>query len=223
MPRLKGYRFRSLAVNGEVQTPDVIGPPERVDTNWRLADGHRLVLDDLQEVRGGLATTCSSVLALTGGCTPDPAVVQRRRTAALHLGGTGLVLISSPVVRTLPRAPWRLRTGHSARTRSRDQSPATTPRRVPGTRFREVPRAAGKDRPNERRHSTASEQGSAPAVSKQLSRSRSAQEDRVANVALGSASRHGVELDAVPHGHSCERECRNNDSGLSQSAQPVTT
>jgi hypothetical protein len=47
------------------------------------------------------------------------------------------------------------------------------------------------------------------------------QEDRVANVALSSASRHGVELDAVPQGHCCQRECRNNDSGLSQSAQPV--
>src|SRR4051812_37869176 len=70
MPRLKGYRFRSLGGNGEEQTPDVIVPPERVDTNWRLADGHRLVLDDIQEVRGGLPTTRSSVLALTGGCTP---------------------------------------------------------------------------------------------------------------------------------------------------------
>jgi hypothetical protein len=45
----------------------------------------------------------------------------------------------------------------------------------------------------------------------------------VANVALGSACGHGVELNAVPQGHCCERECRNNDSGLSRSAPPVTT
>jgi hypothetical protein len=85
----------------------------------------------------------------------------------------GLVVMSSPLLgRILRGALWRLRTGHSARTRSRDQSPATTRRPVPGTGFRAVPPVTGKDRPSERRHSTASEQGSAPAVSKQLSRSR---------------------------------------------------
>jgi hypothetical protein len=34
------------------------------------------------------------------------------------------------------------------------------------------------------------------------------QEDRVANVALGSASRHRVELDSIPQGHCSERECQ---------------
>jgi hypothetical protein len=32
----------------------VIVPPEQVVTSGRLADGHRLVLDDLQDVRDGL-------------------------------------------------------------------------------------------------------------------------------------------------------------------------
>lgn len=87
MPRLKGYRFRSLAVNGEVQTPDVIVPPERVDTNWRLADGHRLAPDDLQEVRAGLPEHLVIGAGSYGPMHPDPAVNHRRRTAApLHLG-----------------------------------------------------------------------------------------------------------------------------------------
>ena len=58
--------------------------PERVDTNWRLADGHRLVLDDLQ--RGSRRPPGPLVGA--GSCGqmhPDPAVTHRRRTAALHL------------------------------------------------------------------------------------------------------------------------------------------
>ena len=40
-----------LVVNGEELTRDVILLPERVVTNWGLADGHRMVLDDLQDVR----------------------------------------------------------------------------------------------------------------------------------------------------------------------------
>ena len=40
MPRLKGYRFGRLVVKSEERTRDVIVLPERVVTNWRLADGH---------------------------------------------------------------------------------------------------------------------------------------------------------------------------------------
>jgi|SRR5205823_5869684 len=47
MPRIEGYRFGHLVVDGEEQTRDVIVLPERVLTNWWRADGHRLVLADL--------------------------------------------------------------------------------------------------------------------------------------------------------------------------------
>ena len=50
MPRLEGYRFGRIVVDGGEQTRDVIVLPERVVTNWWRADGHRLVLDDLQDV-----------------------------------------------------------------------------------------------------------------------------------------------------------------------------
>jgi hypothetical protein len=113
-----------------------------------------------------------SVLVLTCGCTPiRPANIAAYDGGASPEVATGLVVLSSPVWRILRGAPWRLRTGHSART-SRDRSPATTHRRVPGTGFREVLPATGKDWPSERRRSIASEQGSAPAVSKQPSSSR---------------------------------------------------
>jgi hypothetical protein len=54
MPRLEGYRFGRLVVDGEEQTRDLIVLPERIVTNWWRADGHRLVLDDLDDVRGEL-------------------------------------------------------------------------------------------------------------------------------------------------------------------------
>jgi hypothetical protein len=84
MPRLEGYCFGRLVVNGEVLTRDVIVLPERVVTNWWLTDGHRLVLDDLQDVREGLPEHFVIGTGSYGRLHPDPAVNHRRRTAALH-------------------------------------------------------------------------------------------------------------------------------------------
>jgi hypothetical protein len=50
MPRIEEYRFGQLVVDGEKQTRDVIVLPGRVVTNWWRADGHRLVLADLDDV-----------------------------------------------------------------------------------------------------------------------------------------------------------------------------
>jgi len=57
MRRCRGSRATvsvALVVNGEEQTRDMIALPERVVTNWQLADGQRLVIDDRQAVRDGL-------------------------------------------------------------------------------------------------------------------------------------------------------------------------
>ncbi len=50
MPRIEGYRFGRVLIDGAEQTRDVIVLPERVLTGWRRADGHRLVLADLADV-----------------------------------------------------------------------------------------------------------------------------------------------------------------------------
>jgi hypothetical protein len=50
MPRIEGYRFGNIRVDGTEQTRDVIVLPERVVTNWWRANGHRLVLADLEDV-----------------------------------------------------------------------------------------------------------------------------------------------------------------------------
>jgi hypothetical protein len=50
MLRIEGYRFGHVVVDGEEQTRDVIVLPGRVVSNWWRADGHRLVLADLDDV-----------------------------------------------------------------------------------------------------------------------------------------------------------------------------
>jgi hypothetical protein len=50
IPRIQGYRFGHLVVDGEEQTRDVIVLPKRVVTNWWRAEGHRLTIADLEGV-----------------------------------------------------------------------------------------------------------------------------------------------------------------------------
>jgi hypothetical protein len=50
MPRIEGYRFGHVVIDGEEQTRDVIVLPDRVLTDWWRAGGHRLVLGDLDDV-----------------------------------------------------------------------------------------------------------------------------------------------------------------------------
>jgi hypothetical protein len=49
-PEIQSYRFGRMVVDGESHTRDLILLPERVVTNWWRKDGHRLDVDDLQEV-----------------------------------------------------------------------------------------------------------------------------------------------------------------------------
>jgi hypothetical protein len=50
MPRIEGYRFGHVVVDGEEQTRDVIVLSDHVLTGWWRARGHRLVLGDLDDV-----------------------------------------------------------------------------------------------------------------------------------------------------------------------------
>jgi hypothetical protein len=55
-------------VEGEEQTRDVIVLPDRVLTNWRRADGHRLVLADLGDVIDELPERLIVGTGRTAGC-----------------------------------------------------------------------------------------------------------------------------------------------------------
>jgi hypothetical protein len=50
VPRIEGYRFARIVVDGEEQTRDVIVLPDRIVTKWWRVEGHRLLLADLGNV-----------------------------------------------------------------------------------------------------------------------------------------------------------------------------
>jgi hypothetical protein len=77
MPRLEGYRFGRLVVDGDEQTRDVIVLPERVVTNWWRADGHRLILEDLKDVRHDLPEHLVVGTGAYGQMRPDPEVAEQ--------------------------------------------------------------------------------------------------------------------------------------------------
>src|SRR6188472_1251478 len=72
MARIDGYRFGRVLVDGEEQTRDVIVLPERVLTNWWRAEGHGLVLADLDEVLEELPAHLIVGTGAYGRLRPDP-------------------------------------------------------------------------------------------------------------------------------------------------------
>ena len=93
MPRLESYRFGRLVVNGEVQThPDRAA---RTGRHQLAAGGHRLVLDDLQDVRERLAEHLVMGTGSHGRMHPDPTVEHRSLRLRRFPGvAAGLVVMS---------------------------------------------------------------------------------------------------------------------------------
>jgi hypothetical protein len=85
MARLEGYRFGHLVVDGEEQTRDVIVLPGRVVTNWWRADGHRLVIDDLEDVRDELPERLIVGTGAHGRMHPDPEAVEELRRGGVEV------------------------------------------------------------------------------------------------------------------------------------------
>jgi hypothetical protein len=79
MPRIEDYRFGHLVVDGEEQTRDVIVLPDRVLTNWWRADGHRLVLADLDDVIEELPERLVVGTGAYGQMRPDPKALYELR------------------------------------------------------------------------------------------------------------------------------------------------
>ncbi|HEX9416274.1 MAG TPA: MTH938/NDUFAF3 family protein [Gaiellaceae bacterium] len=79
MPRIEGYRFGRVVVDGEEQTRDVIVLPDRVVTNWWRAEGHRLVLADLDDVLEELPQNLLLGTGAHGQLRPDPEALEQLR------------------------------------------------------------------------------------------------------------------------------------------------
>jgi hypothetical protein len=85
MPKLEGYRFGHLVVDGEEQTRDLIVLPGRVVTNWWRADGHRLVLADLDDVVDELPEYLVVGTGAYAQMQPDPEAVDRLRQRGVEV------------------------------------------------------------------------------------------------------------------------------------------
>jgi hypothetical protein len=85
MPRIAGYRFGHLIVDGEEQTRDVVILPDRVLTNWWRADGHRLVLKDLDDVLEELPERLVVGTGAYGQMRPDPDALEQLRRRGVEV------------------------------------------------------------------------------------------------------------------------------------------
>jgi hypothetical protein len=85
MPRIEDYSFGRVVVDGEEQTRDVIVLPERVVTNWWRADGHRLVLADLDEVLEELPGHLLVGTGAYGRMQPEAETLERLRERTIEV------------------------------------------------------------------------------------------------------------------------------------------
>ena len=99
MTRIDDYRFGRVVVDGEEQTRDVIVLPERVLSDWWRADGHRLVLSDLDEVIEELPERLLVGTGAYGRLRPDPGALEEL-ASALNLPGPPLRSWIAPASRS---------------------------------------------------------------------------------------------------------------------------
>ena len=76
MPRIEGYGFGHVTVDGAEHTKDVIVVPDRVVGNWRRREGHSLVVDDLGEVLDELPERLVVGCGADGRLHPDASVTE---------------------------------------------------------------------------------------------------------------------------------------------------
>ena len=74
MPRIEGYSFGRVTVDGVEHDRDVIVLPNRVVGDWWRRDGHSLVLGDLVDVVDELPDRLVVGCGAHGRLRPDPGV-----------------------------------------------------------------------------------------------------------------------------------------------------
>jgi hypothetical protein len=85
MPRIEDYRFGHVVVDGKEQRRDVIVLPDRVVTDWGRAEGHRLVLADLDEVLEELPERLVVGTGANGQLHPDPEALDELRQRGVEV------------------------------------------------------------------------------------------------------------------------------------------
>jgi hypothetical protein len=85
MPAIEDYRFGRVVVDGEEQTGDVIVLPDRIVRNWWRADGHRLVMSDLDDVLEELPEHLLVGTGAYGQLRPDPDTLEKLRDRGIEV------------------------------------------------------------------------------------------------------------------------------------------
>jgi hypothetical protein len=85
VPRIEGYRFGHVVVDGVEQTRDVIVLPDRVVTNWWRADGHSLALGDLDEILDELPEHLVVGTGAYGQMRPQPETLELLRDRGVEV------------------------------------------------------------------------------------------------------------------------------------------
>jgi hypothetical protein len=85
VPRIEGYDFGRIMVDGKELTRDVIILPDRLVTNWWRADGHRLALAALDDVVGELPDQLVIGTGAHGQMRPDPETLEQLRQRGVEV------------------------------------------------------------------------------------------------------------------------------------------
>ncbi len=85
MPRIDGYSFGRVLVDGEEHTKDVIVVPNRVVGQWWRREGHSLVLEDLEDVLDELPERLILGTGAYGRMQPDPAALEQLREREIEV------------------------------------------------------------------------------------------------------------------------------------------
>jgi hypothetical protein len=85
MPRIEGYSFGRIVVDGEEQTRDVILLPDRLVTNWWRANGHSLVLADLDDVLEELPERLVVGTGAYGRMRPEDETLEQLRNRGVEV------------------------------------------------------------------------------------------------------------------------------------------
>jgi hypothetical protein len=83
MPRIEGYGFGHVTVDGREETRDVIVLPQRVVRGWWRRDGHGFVLDDLEEVLDELPERLLVGTGAYGQMHPDHGTLETLRARGI--------------------------------------------------------------------------------------------------------------------------------------------
>src|SRR6266581_9499300 len=87
MPRIDGYTFGRVVVDGVELTKDVIVLPGRVVSNWWRKKGHSLAVEDLEDVISELPERLLVGTGAAGQMVPERKALRQLRERGIDVRG----------------------------------------------------------------------------------------------------------------------------------------